>query len=133
MMKSATRFVLGFFLMVGIGEALAGVDFKSPKDGETVGKKFRVVMMVQGKSVRPAGEDVRDKKSGHHHLLVNMESIPAGAVIPTDAKHLHFGKGQTETDIELPTGEHTLTLQFADGAHLSYGPEYSKSIKVKVK
>ena len=45
---------------------------------------------------------------------------------------LHFGKGQTETDVPLTPGPHTLTLQFADGAHLSYGPTLSSTIKIQV-
>jgi hypothetical protein len=34
--------------------------------------------------------------------------------------------------MELAPGEHTLTLQFADGAHMSYGPTLASTIKVKV-
>ena len=30
--------------------------------------------------------------------------------IPADEKHLHFGKGQTQTFIELDPGEHSLQL-----------------------
>ena len=54
-------------------------------------------------------------------------------VIPADDKHLHFGKGQTETMVKLPPGKHTLMLQFADGAHKSYGPGMSAKIEVTVK
>ncbi len=59
--------------------------------------------------------------------------MPAGEVIPADDKHLHFGKGQSEAEVKLTPGPHTLTLQFADGAHRSYGPELSKTIKITVK
>ena len=62
-----------------------------------------------------------------------MGPMKAGEMIPMDEKHLHFGKGQTETDVTLPPGQYTLTMQFANGAHQSYGPELSKSIKVTVK
>ncbi len=50
-----------------------------------------------------------------------------------DETHIHFGKGQKETTITLSPGKHTLTLQFADGAHISYGKEMSKKISVNVK
>jgi len=53
--------------------------------------------------------------------------------VPTDATHLHFGKGQTETEVTLPPGQYALTMQFANGAHQSYGPEMSKTIHVTVK
>jgi len=35
--------------------------------------------------------------------------------------------------VAVPAGEHTLTLQLADGAHLSYGPAMATTIKVTVK
>ncbi len=45
----------------------------------------------------------------------------------------YYGKDQTETDVKLPPCGHMLTMQFADGAHRSYGPEMSSTIKVYVK
>jgi hypothetical protein len=71
--------------------------------------------------------------TGHHHLLIDSAPMPKGQVIPVSDKSLHFGKGQTETDVTLPPGDHTLTLQFGDGAHRSYGPEMSQTITVHVK
>ena len=41
--------------------------------------------------------------------------------MPADEKNIYFGKGQTNFEITLEPGEHTLTLQFADGFHQSYG------------
>ena len=110
-----------------------GVSFKSPMDGAVVAQKFKVRFAVKGKKVRPAGEDPADKKSGHHHLIVDGSFVPEGQVVPTDETHLHFGKGQTETELKLAPGKHTLTLQLADGAHLSYGEAFSKTISVTVK
>ena len=49
-----------------------------------------------------------------------------------DRTHIHFGGGQTEADVELTPGEHTLTLQFANGMHQSYGADWSKTITVTV-
>ena len=42
-------------------------------------------------------------------------------------------QGQTEGQVELSPGKHTLTLQFANALHKSYGPGYAKSIEVMVK
>jgi hypothetical protein len=56
-----------------------------------------------------------------------------GLVIPANDKSLHYGKGQTEADVTLPPGDHTLTLQFGDGSHRSFGPEMSQTITVHVK
>jgi hypothetical protein len=90
-----------------------------------------VVFGVDGMKVAPAG--TMTEGTGHHHLLIDGKPLPKGEVIPANDKSLHFGKGQTETDLTLPPGDHTLTLQFGDGAHRSYGPEMSKTITVHVK
>ena len=111
----------------------ARVFFIEPKDGDTVPRKFKVKMGVEGLKVRPAGEAPDEVTSGHHHLTINAEPIAAGQPVPTDEKHMHFGKGQTEVEVTLPPGEHKLTLQFADGAHRSFGPSMSQTIKVKVR
>jgi len=107
------------------------VSFVEPADGATVTSPFKVKFAVSGMDVKPAGD--MTAKTGHHHLLINTGPMKAGEMIPMDEKHLHFGKGQTETDVTLPPGQYTLTMQFANGAHQSYGPELAKSIKVTVK
>ncbi len=119
-------------LLFSISTLANTVDFVSPKDGEKVKSPFKVKMDVNGMKIRPAGEDAEDKKTGHHHILIDMAAFPEGQAIPNDAQHLHYGKGQTEAEVTLPPGDHTITLQFADGAHRSYGPKMSKTIKVTV-
>ncbi len=109
----------------------ASVSFVEPKDGATVPSEFTVKFAVEGMAVKPAGDLA--KETGHHHLIVDGKSIPAGQVVPTDANHIHFGKGQTETKVKLAPGKHTLTMQFANGAHQSYGEAMSSTITVTVK
>lgn len=106
------------------------VSFVEPLDGAVVSGEFKVVMDVQGMQLMPAGEVVEG--AGHHHLLIDAEPIAAGEVVPNDEQHRHFGKGQTETTLTLPPGEHTLSLQFADGAHVSYGEKLRRTITVRV-
>lgn len=112
---------------------VAKVFFIQPKDGATVSTKFKVKMGLEGMKIRPAGEAPDEVTTGHHHILIDTPSIPAGVPIPENATHLHFGKGQTEVEVTLTPGKHTLTLQFADGAHRSYGPSMSQTITVNVK
>jgi len=109
-----------------------GVRFLNVKDGATLSAQAALKFGVSGKTIRPAGEDVEDKTSGHHHVIIDGAAMPEGTVIPMDDKHKHYGKGQTETVLTLSPGAHTLTLQFADGAHRSYGPAWSQTIKVTV-
>lgn len=109
-----------------------GVYFMEPKDGAVVDAEVKVVMGVRGMEVKPAGS-VADG-TGHHHLLIDAaQQIGSGEAVPKDAKHLHFGKGQTEARVELTPGVHTLTLQFANGAHASYGETMRSTITVTVK
>lgn len=109
------------------------ISFGSPKNGDTVTSPFKVVMKASGIKVRVAGEAVDETTSGHHHLLVNVGPIPKGQPIPVDDSHIHYGKAQTEAEVKLAPGKYKLTLQFADGAHRSYGPEMSSTIEVTVK
>ncbi|QID19294.1 DUF4399 domain-containing protein [Nitrogeniibacter mangrovi] len=118
-------------LLAPVAATAADVVFLSPADGATVSSPVKVRMGVHGMTVQPAGQVTPG--TGHHHLIIDGKAIPAGAVVPADAHHLHFGKGQTEAEVELPPGRHTLTLQFADGKHRSYGPDLSKTIEIEVK
>nr|MBS0020652.1 DUF4399 domain-containing protein [Gammaproteobacteria bacterium] len=71
---------------------------------------------------------------GHHHLLIDTELPPLDEEIPSDRNHLHFGRGETETLLELPPGKHTLQLLLADHNHRPHKPAvYSKKITVYVK
>ncbi len=111
----------------------AAVSFVSPKNTEVVGTTFKVTFGLTGMKLRPAGEDAKDKTTGHHHLIIDGDFVPEGQVVPNDDTHKHFGKGQTETEITLPKGKHKLTLQLADGSHMSYGKNLSTTIEVTVK
>ena len=110
----------------------ANVFFVNLKDGQEVTSPFKVDMGVKGIAIQPAGEI--NQGFGHHHLLIDIgDSIPMGTVIPTDAQHMHFGKGQTTTEVTLSPGKHVLTLQFADGMHRSYGSKLAATIHITVK
>lgn len=108
------------------------VYFTNIKDGDSVKNPVKLSFGVDGMGIRPAGEDPNDKTTGHHHLIIDAEGIASGQVVPMDAQHKHYGKGQTSTEVKLAPGKHTLRLQFADGLHRSYGPEMSTAISVTV-
>jgi uncharacterized protein DUF4399 len=80
------------------------------KDGDTVTSPFKVQFGLTGMGIAPAG--VERPNTGHHHLLVDTTLSPDELKQPIamDAKHLHFGGGQTETMLTLPPGRHTLQL-----------------------
>ncbi len=120
------------FFSLTAGSALAqSVDFIEPKDGDVLPGTFVAKFLVTGMKVAPAGEVIAG--AGHHHLLINAANVDENVAIPFDNQHKHFGKGQTETEVVLPPGKYKLTLQFADGAHRSYGEQMRKTIEVTVK
>ena len=64
---------------------------------------------------------------------MNGGPIDAGLVIIADENNIHYGGGQSEDSVSLNPGSYNLTLQFADGMHVSYGEEWAKSIEVIIK
>jgi hypothetical protein len=111
----------------------AAVYIISPTDGATVGRHVTVRFGLKGMGVAPAG--VSKDGTGHHHLLVDVQQLPAaGQPIPSDAQHIHFGGGQTETTITLTPGTHTLQLELGDAHHVPFDPPLvSKRITIHVK
>ncbi|HSO81977.1 DUF4399 domain-containing protein [Thiocapsa sp.] len=91
----------------------------TPEDGSTVPQTFVVRFGLTGMGVAPAGADL--PKTGHHHLLVDMDSLPP-LDQPISADILHFGGGQTETEVTLPPGEHTLQIILGDKNHIPHDP-----------
>ena len=108
------------------------VFFKNLKDGETVSSPVKVEMEATGISVDSAG--AVKPGSGHFHILIDAEdSIQTGVIIAKDSAHLHFGNAQKEASLTLSPGKHKLALQFADGAHRSYGSKLDSTITINVK
>jgi hypothetical protein len=107
--------------------------FISPSHGDSLSSPVRVQFGLFGMGVSPAGIDVA--MTGHHHLLVDLESLPPlDKPIPSDEHHRHFGGGQTETTVDLAPGTHTLQLLLGDHTHVPHDPPvYSEKITVHVR
>ncbi|VUD53088.1 hypothetical protein TDB9533_01764 [Thalassocella blandensis] len=110
----------------------AKVFIKEPADGATVQNPVKVVFGIENMMLMPAG--VPHSDSGHHHLLVDVKTLPeAGKSIPADDQHIHFGKAQTETTLNLAPGKHTLQLMLGDHLHMPHNPPVvSKKITITV-
>ena len=103
-----------------------------PKNGDIVSSPFKVIFGLKNFGVVPAGIDL--EFAGHHHLLVNSPGIDYSKPIPADKNHLHFGKGQTETVLDLEPGEYQLQLVLGNYLHIPFNPSIeSKIISIKVK
>ena len=110
----------------------AAVYIITPAHGEIVSSPVRVVFGLKNMGVAPAG--VVQAATGHHHLLIDTDLPDVNLPIPADKNHVHFGKGQTETMIELDPGEHSLQLLLGDALHIPHRPPVvSEKIKIIVR
>jgi len=98
----------------------ARVYFISPQHGDTVRNPVTVRFGLKGMGVAPAGIEMVN--TGHHHLIVDAPLPDLAATIPTDEHHLHFGGGQSEAEITLAPGTHTLQLVLGDYLHVPHTP-----------
>ena len=107
------------------------VFFRQPTNNAIIPPTSVVKMGAEGLVVQPSGEV--NPGAGHMHILVDTDFVPAGEVIINDEQHLHFGDGSIEAELMLPPGDHTLRLQFADGAHIALaGEQFQDEITVLV-
>jgi hypothetical protein len=110
----------------------AEVYFIAPQDGATVAGPVTVKFGLKGMGIAPAG--ITFDNTGHHHLIIDADLPPLDAPVPTDAQHVHFGKGQSETTLDLKPGKHTLQLLLGDFGHVPHDPAVaSKKITITVK
>jgi hypothetical protein len=124
--------LFGVLLVVGLGQLGAAdnrstspegasVAFANLADGDVVPPVFVVRFAIVGMGIAPAGTQIEN--TGHHHLLIDVDQVPDfGEPLPMTDNIRHFGKGQTEAELQLPEGEHTLQLLLADHAHVPHDP-----------
>jgi hypothetical protein len=109
----------------------AKVYFIDLASGAHVTSPFVVRFGLTGMGIAPAG--VTKPNTGHHHLIVDAPLPALDGPIPKDKNHIHFGLGQTETELALPPGTHTLQLVLADANHMPHNPPvYSPAITITV-
>ena len=134
-MRTFTATIVGLLLSLALSTAFAqtaatGGPTPSPpgasayfvdlKDGATIGPTTTIHFGLHGMGVAPAGSDKAN--SGHHHLLIDTDLPPLDQPIPNDENHMHFGAGQTEVDLTLAPGPHTLQLLLGDKNHIPHSP-----------
>src|SRR5262249_16749966 len=112
----------------------ASVYIINPKDGDVLTSPFKVQFGLTGMAVAPPG--VQKPNTGPPHLIIDtkLTDEELKAPIPGDAKHVHFGAGQTEAMVTLPPGQHTLQLVLGDQNHIPHNPPVmSTPITITVK
>jgi hypothetical protein len=98
----------------------------SPENAAVLTSPVTVAFGIEGYAVAPAGS--YEANTGHHHLLIDTGLPSLDLPVPADANHVHFGKGQTETTVELAPGEHTLQLLLGDGNHVPHQPPLASDV-----
>lgn len=107
------------------------VYFTNIKSGDTVTSPVTLEWAATGFTVEPAGE-VKEG-AGHLHVMVDVPCVTPGEIVPADDTHLHFGKAQLTTSVDLAPGSHTLCLQAADGLHTALsGDGATETIEITV-
>lgn len=86
--------------------------------------KNPVVLRFHAEGMKIAHANDMTPGTGHFHLLIDTEMTPekAAFAIPTDGQHIHYGQGQTEATLVLPSGRHRLQVVMGDGAHMLHTP-----------
>ena len=92
----------------------------TPQSGQTLSSPVTVRFGLSRMGVAPAG--VARDGTGHHHLVLDAELPPSDLPIPATEHYRHFGAGQTEVDLELTPGKHTLLLLLGDHNHVPHDP-----------
>ncbi len=93
----------------------------APQNGQAVSSPVTVQFGLKGMGVAPAG--IQMENTGHHHLMIDVDELPdMSQPLPADDNHIHFGKGQTETTLDLAPGTHTLQLILGNWAHTPHDP-----------
>lgn len=110
----------------------ASVDFANISDGDRLPNSFVVNVTISGMGIAPAGVDIEN--TGHHHLLIDVQELPDfNQPLPANDNFQHFGEGQTETELWLADGEHSLQLMLADHTHTPHEPPVmSKVIRIVI-
>ena len=107
--------------------------FIAPNNNAKVDQSFDVKFGLSGMGVAPAGVDIDN--TGHHHLLIDMDNLPdLDQPLPKTENVKHFGGGQTETQLNLEPGKHTLQLLLGNYQHIPHDhPVLSEKVTVTVR
>ena len=113
--------------------------FVNLADGATLKAPVKIIFGLSGMGIAPAGVDTPN--TGHHHILLDRPALGLGedgkdefdGNIISDENNIHFGKGQTQTTLDLKPGKHTLQLVLGDKDHIPHNPPvFSNVITITV-
>ena len=105
--------------------------FIQPEAGGTVTSPVTFEFGIEGLELAP--KLTYEPGTGHHHIGITDQCVPAGDAIPEADPWVHMGDASYTIDMQLPPGEHTLTIQLGNGDHIAFeDPGLCKSITITV-
>ena len=97
------------------------VFFAEPQNGATVKSPVHLKFGLENYqlSAVPQGTvETARPGMGHHHVGVDVDCLaPGTTIVKGTPSWVHFGDGKSEIDMQLPPGQHKLTLQLGDDLH----------------
>jgi len=105
----------------GSGPGGSRVFFVEPKDGASVKSPVHVKLGVENYQISavPQGTvETARPGMGHYHVGVDQDCLsPNTTIVKGTPAWVHMGTGSSEIDMQLPPGQHKLTLQMGDDLH----------------
>jgi hypothetical protein len=99
----------------------ARVFFVEPRNGATVKSPVHLKFGIENYTIAAVPEgDVKTARPGvgHYHIGVDTGCLKDGqTIVKGTPSWVHFGKGNSEIDMQLTPGKHRLALQLGDDLH----------------
>ena len=95
--------------------------FVEPKAGATVKSPVHLKFGIENYKIAAVPEGTVTKVRpgvGHYHVGIDTGCLPSGKeIVKGTPSWVHFGKGDSEIDMQLTPGKHRLALQLGDDLH----------------
>jgi hypothetical protein len=117
--------------------SIVTVDVKGPSVwGELpstipAGQDVTVKLHSAGVDIVPANGDTSGK-TGHYHVLVDMEPIFRAAIPPAVPNKIIHTAGSSATIHGLSSGPHRVFIVLGDGTHKAFAPPVMDSLRFRV-
>ena len=95
--------------------------FVEPKNGATVKSPVHLKFGIEDYKIAAVPDgDVKTARPGvgHYHVGIDTPCLkPGETIVKGTPSWIHFGKGDSEIDMQLTPGKHKLSLQLGDDLH----------------
>jgi len=103
------------------GQGRSRIFFVEPKNGASVKSPVKLKFGIENYKIAAVPDgDVKTARPGVGHFHVGVDTgclKPAATIVKGTPSWIHFGKGDSEIDMQLTPGKHRLSLQLGDDLH----------------